>query len=132
MLINKRAHFRLKPLQYRQDMCVVRIQEHSRYAAEPSRQCVEHGSNVLIIYLTGFPKGIIHNPLYLSQSVRYYPQGAINGLLEFPLIVYKWPCQQIQNIPAHFHGKLIHAHGRIGHNPYEVGRCLLPVLSSKY
>ena len=132
MLINERAHFCLKPFQYRQNIGVVRIQNHSRYAAEARGQSIEHGSNVLIIDLIGLPKSIIHYSLDLSQSARYYPQSAINGLFEFPLVVYKRPCQQIQNIPAHLCGDLAHAHGRIGHNPDQISGCLLPILSSKY
>ncbi len=85
-----------------------------------------------IVYFIRLAKGIIYNLFDAAQCVRHDSECSVYGLLEPCLIIYKRPCQKIQNIPAHFDGQLIYSHGRICHNPDQVGGCLLPILSTKY
>ena len=86
---------------------------------------------MLIIYLIRFCECIIHHFLDISQCVCRHSQELIKSAFEAFLIFYKRPRYHIQNIPADLSGQFVYAHLCICKNAYQIGGCLLCVLSSK-
>ena len=87
---------------------------------------------MLIVHLISLAEGVIHHLLDIPQKAAQHSQRAIQGRFKFILVIYEGPGDNVRYIPVQLSADLRGTHGRIGKNPYYVGRYLLPVLSSKY